>query len=378
MTTTETRDTAGQAFGSLARPLRFELPSNLEAGMPPEARGLTRDAVRMMVARRGTGLIENGTFFELPSYLTEGDLVVVNTSGTLAASIPANEVTGNAASGRGAPAGQSADESGDELHLHLSTRLPAGLWTVELRRHGHPHMTARAGDKFALPGEASLALLAPYAKHRDGVRLWVATLDLPTPLQTYLSVHGSPIRYGYVQGEWPVAMYQNVYATEPGSAEMPSAGRPFTPAVITRLIAQGIGVAPILLHTGVASLEASEPPYPEYFRVSSTTAHRLNETRRYGGRIIAIGTTVVRALETVVDEHGAISAGSGWTETIVTPDRTVRSVDGLLTGWHEPEASHLSMLEAIAGRDLLERSYQAALDEGYLWHEFGDVHLILP
>jgi len=317
----------------------------------------------MLVAHRGDGSLVHATFSDLPRFLAEGDLVVVNTSGTLAASIPA------------------AGPDGRPLAVHLSTRLPAGLWTVELRDGDRPWLSASPGDRLALPAGAAgaaVTLLAPYAPHPDGVRLWVATVDLPVPWLRYLALHGSPIRYGYVQGEWPIAMYQNVYATEPGSAEMPSAGRPFTPEVITRLIARGIGVAPIVLHTGVASPEASEPPYPEQYRVPASTAHRVNDTHRDGGRVVAVGTTVVRALETVVDPHGVVSPGTGWTETVVTPDRTVRSVDGLLTGWHEPEASHLAMLEAIAGRDLLERSYAAALGEGYLWHEFGDVHLILP
>jgi S-adenosylmethionine:tRNA ribosyltransferase-isomerase len=168
-------------------------------------------------------------------------------------------------------------------------------------------------------------------------------------------------------------MYQNVYATEPGSAEMPSAGRPFTPQVITRLVANGVMVAPIVLHTGVASLEPDETPYPEYVRVPRGTSDVVNVTRERGGRIIAVGTTVVRALETA---GGA--PFDGWTDLVITPERGVRVVDGLLTGWHEPEASHLMMLEAIAGRQLLERSYAASLAEGYLWHEFGDTHLIVP
>ena len=133
-----------------------------------------------------------------------------------------------------------------------------------------------------------------------------------------------------------------------------------------------------MLHTGVASLEASEPPYPEYFRVSAATARRVNDSRRHGGRVVAVGTTVVRALETVVDARGKLHGGQGFTETVISPDQPVRSVDGMLTGWHEPEASHLAMLEAVAGRDLVERSYAAALAERYLWHEFGDVHLVLP
>jgi S-adenosylmethionine:tRNA ribosyltransferase-isomerase len=340
--------------------LRFSLPLALEASSPPEARGLTRDAVRMMVARRHDNSVVHANFSDLPTVLTEGDLVVVNTSGTLAAELEATE------------------PDGQPLVVHLSTELPAGLWTIELRRDAHPYFDGQAGEQLALPGGGHVSLLSPYAAHDAGVRLWVASLVLPQPLLGYLSAHGRPIRYGYVQGDWPISMYQNVYATEPGSAEMPSAGRPFTPEVLTRLIARGIGVTPVLLHTGVASLEASEAPYPEYFRVTPTTARRLNETRRGGGRVIAVGTTVVRALETVVDDHGEVSPGRGWTETVVTPEHPVRSVDGLLTGWHEPEASHLAMLEAIAGRELVERSYGAAVAEEYLWHEFGDVHLVLP
>jgi len=340
--------------------LQFTLPAHLEAGTPPEARGLTRDAVRMMVARRGDGSIVHTNFFDLPSFLHEGDLVVVNTSGTLAAELPATDAGGN------------------PVAVHLSTRLPADLWTIELRRGGRPDFGAHAGDELVLPAGGRVSLLTPYAAHQAGVRLWVASLVLPEPLLGYLSAHGTPIRYGYVQGAWPISMYQNVYATEPGSAEMPSAGRPFTPEVLTRLIARGIGVTPVLLHTGVASLEAAEAPYAEHFRVSPATARRINETRLAGGSVVAVGTTVVRALETVVDERGMISPGRGWTETVITAEREVKAVDGLLTGWHEPEASHLAMLEAIAGRAQLERCYAEAVAEGYLWHEFGDVHLVLP
>ncbi len=197
------------------------------------------------------------------------------------------------------------------------------------------------------------------------------------PLFAWLERHGRPIHYGYVEHPWPLSAYQNVYADEPGSAEMPSAGRPFSTEVITRLIATGVDIAPLVLHTGVASLESTELPYPERLRVPATTAARVNLTRRLGGRIIAVGTTVVRGLETA-GESGAVEPYDGWTDLVITPERGVRVVDGLLTGWHEPEASHLLMLEAVAGRELLERSYAASLATGYLWHEFGDEHLILP
>jgi len=212
----------------------------------------------------------------------------------------------------------------------------------------------------------------------SSVRLWVATLDLPSPLVEYLCQHGRPIRYRYVPDSWPITAYTNVYATEPGSAEMPSAGRALTTDVITDLVAHGIVVAPIVLHTGVASLEAHEAPYPERYRVPPTTARLVNEAKHAGHLVVAVGTTVVRALETVTDDDGVVHPGEGWTELVVTPERGVRAVDGLLTGWHEPQASHLRLLEAVAGRAALELAYATALAAGYRWHEFGDVHLILP
>ena len=159
---------------------------------------------------------------------------------------------------------------------------------------------------------------------------------------------------------------------------MPSAGRPFTSEVITRLVAKGIDVAPIVLHTGVASIEADELPYPERVHVPESTAERVQLARRSGHRVIAVGTTVVRALETAAGPDGVVRAYNGWTDLIVTPERGVRATDGLLTGWHEPASSHLLMLEAVAGFELLQDSYVAGISEGYRWHEFGDVHLILP
>jgi S-adenosylmethionine:tRNA ribosyltransferase-isomerase len=341
--------------------LAFDLPLALEAGEPAEARGLTRDAVRMLVAHRATGEVVHSTFTLLPTFLAAGDLVVVNTSGTIPAAVDAL-----------AP-------DGTPVIVHLSTQLAGDRWVVELRRPAGRASERWTGEppprRLALGEGASLELVEPYLQ---GTRLWVARLSLPQPALTWLAVNGRPIRYGYVDRPWPVSAYQNVYATEPGSAEMPSAGRPFTPELITRLVAKGVAVTPVVLHTGVASLEADESPYPERVVVPAASAARVNATRVTGGRVVAVGTTVVRALESAAAADGVVHPLDGWTELLVTPERGVRAVDGLLTGWHEPEASHLLMLEAIAGRTLLERSYEASLAEGYLWHEFGDVHLILP
>ena len=179
--------------------------------------------------------------------------------------------------------------------------------------------------------------------------------------RAYLERHGRPIRYGYVKSPWPLDAYQNVYATTPGSAEMASAGRPFTPQLITRLVAGGVLFAPITLHCGVSSPERHEAPLPERFEVPEQTAALIRSVREWGGRVIAVGTTVVRALETVAQPDGCVVAGAGWTSLVVTPERGLWLVDGLITGWHEPEASHLEMLEAAAGPQLLARSYDAAL-----------------
>ncbi len=348
--------------------LSFDLPAGLEASEPPEARGLTRDAVRMMVAYKHDLRLDHSTFTLLPRYLAPDDLLVINTSGTMAASI----------------SGVDPDR-GTMVAVHLSTRLDGGEWVVEPRRPVEAGGTSERWPPAGPPpprhlrlGEdgARLELIGPYL---DSRRLWRAHLHLPTATDSWLAVHGRPIRYGYVDRPWPLSVYQNVYATEPGSAEMPSAGRPFTPELITRLVAKGVGVTPVVLHTGVASLDAGELPYPARVKVPPSTVARVEATRRAGGRVIAVGTTVVRALESAFDDHRReIRPIDGWTDLVVSPDRGVRVVDGMLTGWHEPEASHLLMLEAVAGRPLLECSYAASLAEGYLWHEFGDVHLILP
>jgi S-adenosylmethionine:tRNA ribosyltransferase-isomerase len=223
-------------------------------------------------------------------------------------------------------------------------------------------------------------------------RLWLAALQLPDPVVAYLDQYGSPIRYGYVPQPWPATSYQTVFATEPGSAEMPSAGRAFSPELVTALVSRGVGIAPLLLHTGVASQEKHEPPYEEFYRVPRPTAERVNAARRTGGQVIAVGTTVVRALETVTDDTGVTVPGEGWTNLVVAPDRPLRSVTGLITGLHEPRATHLALLQAVVNvafddrapvlvraraRGHLQRAYREARRMGYLWHEFGDSHLII-
>lgn len=334
----------------------FTLPAGLEATAPPEHRGLARDQVRLLVAtpERTT----HTRFTTLPDHLRAGDLVVVNTSATL-------------------PAALDGERPGlGPVAVHVATALDDGVWVVELRppqdAHG-PVRDARPGQVVRLPGGVPLRLLAPYTP-----RLWRAHADVEATLPDYLGRYGRPVTYAYVPGRHPLADYQTVFGTEPGSAEMASAGRPFTHELVTRLAVRGIAVAPVLLHTGLSSAEDGEPPLPERYAVPAATAARVNATRDAGGRVVAVGTTVTRALETATDRDGVVHAARGWTDLVLGPDRPARTVVGLVTGWHAPGASHLLLLQAVAGRALVARAYDEALSQGYLWHEFGDSALLLP
>jgi len=353
--------------------LAFELAPDLEAHEPPEARGVPRDGVRMLVARRLDGSIEHRTFSELPELLAPGDVLAINVSATIPAAVPARR------------------RDGEQVRVHFATRAPhlEDDWrVVEIRSADGTHpRRIPAGERLELRGGGTLELVAPYA---SGERLKLARFccallvdDKAPPsgaadLSKYLESHGEPIRYSHVPRPWPLEDYQNVYAISPGSAEMPSAGRPFTRDLLSRLISREIAVAPITLHCGVSSPESHEPPFPEWYEVPDRTAQLVAAARERGGRVIAVGTTVVRALESAGGADRCSCARSGWTGLVVTPECGVSVVDGLITGWHEPQASHLQMLEALMGPELLSRSYEAALDAGYLWHEFGDSHLILP
>jgi len=347
----------------------FTLPRALEAAAPPEARGLARDEVRLMVAREDAPLIHT-RFRDLAAQLRAGDLLVVNESAVLPAALPARR------------------RDGTVLTLHLSTPEPPpgslgggggavaanGRWVVELRRDGARFAGAAAGEVLGLPGGGQARLVAPYLGRG---RLWVAALDLPAPLSGYLAAHGAPIRYAHQPLARPLADHQTVFARVPGSAEAPSAGRPFSARVLHDLAARGVGVARLVLHTGVSSPERGERPAPERFALPAATAARVNATQRAGGRVIAVGTTVTRALETAAAPGGGVRAAASWTSLVIGAERGIRVVDGLVTGWHEPEASHLLLLEAVAGAEVVARSYAAALALRYRWHEFGDSHLLL-
>ncbi|MGW2490833.1 S-adenosylmethionine:tRNA ribosyltransferase-isomerase [Streptomyces sp. NPDC001606] len=343
--------------------LTLEVPPELSARVPAEQRGpgLDRDAVRLLVSR-GTEVTRHA-FRELPRLLRAGDLLVVNTSATL-------------------PAAVDGRIGHTRVVVHFSTRGDDGRWAVELREpDGRGTTRARAGmpAEVEVAGGARLVLEEPLSPR--GERLWWARVS-GAGVPGLLRAHGRPIRYSYTERDQPLSVYQTVFALPSadgaGSAEMPSAARPFTARLVAELVSRGVQFAPVTLHTGVSSAEAHEPPYPERFSVPETSARLVNAVRAGGGRVIAVGTTAVRALESAAGADGVVRAAGGWTGLVVTPERGVRVVDGLLTGLHEPEASHLLMLEAVAGRAAVVRAYEEALRALFLWHEFGDVHLLLP
>lgn len=331
----------------LTSPFAFAPDAALEAREPAEVRGASRADVRMLVSDKASGAVAHHHFEDLPALIRPGDLLVVNNSATLPASVPTKH----------------------GWRVHFSSTRPDGSWLVELRDGPGPYLGEVPGGAVRLPGGVRLVL-----EERFGKRLWATRPPLDS-VPEYLARHGKPIRYSYIDRDWPVSAYQTVFATVPGSAEMPSAARPFTPQIVTRLVSAGVGIAPITLHTGVASLESDEAPYPEWFEVGEHTAGAVNAVKAAGGRVIAVGTTVVRALESAAGD-GRFRAASGHTGRIISPQAPPEVVDGLLTGFHEPRSTHLSILEAIAATDLLRESYEAAIEARYLWHEFGDVHLI--
>jgi S-adenosylmethionine:tRNA ribosyltransferase-isomerase len=329
-----------------------------EAHEPPEGRGVRRDGVRLLVSDGLTAPVHT-RFTELGSHLDPGDVLVVNTSSTIPAALDA-----------GLP-------DGEPVVVHLSGSLPGDVWLVEVREPHDGATRPRAVPEpvwLALLAGGTVRLLMPYAGSR---RLWLAQVAVGGDVLDYACRHGRAIRYRHVFHDWPIANYRTLFGAVPGSAEMPSASHPFTGELLADLVRRGILFVPVLLHTGVSSLEGGEQPYPERYRVDEPAAATINAVRERGGRVVAVGTTVVRALATVTGRDGRVHPGAGWTDVVVTPTSPLPAVDGLVTGWHEPEASHLWMLEAVAGRAPVEHAYAEAFARGYLWHEFGDSHLLL-
>ena len=349
-----------------ARPYtHFSVPEDRTATEPPELRGLPRDGVRLMIATPAD--IWHTFFYRVGEQLHAGDVLVVNTSATM-------------------PGQLDGIRAGAAVVVHVANRLSDGSRVIELRTApdaSAPVLDGRVGERISLPAGGVVELIAPYPQSGSsptgvGNRLWRGRVTVSQALPAYLREQARPISYGYLKGSFPISAYQTIFALHPGSAEMPSAARPFSAELVARLVAQGVIFAPVTLHTGLSSQDAGEAPQPEWFEVNETTAHLINSSKARGARVIAVGTTATRAIESALQPDGAVAAVSGWTDLVISPDRPVRIVDGLITGWHNPEASHLLLVESVAGAQLTQRAYDAAVAEGYLWHEFGDACLLIP
>lgn len=345
-------------------PFSFSLPPELSAKEPPERRGLARDEVRLMVIDRESFSVKHTRFNHLGEFLNSGDLLVFNSSRTLPASLE----------GCAAPAGPC-------IELRLAEHLPDDSWLALL--------LCQRGDPFACGLRRGMQIvfnetLRGTVEERDEriPRLWrIRFSKSGTELIDLFYQLGRPIRYEYVSAPWDLDYYQTVYAREPGSAEMPSAGRAFTWRLLLDLKRRGVEAAYLVLHTGLSSymddeLDAAHPASEEEYFISESAARKIARTREQGGRVIAVGTTVVRALESVADEAGRIASGHGYTRLHIAAGHKLKAVDGLLTGMHEPEASHLDLLTAFLPAEKIRDAYEEAVSLGYLWHEFGDLNLI--
>ncbi len=346
----------------------FRVPKELEASAPPEARGEQRDHVRLLVIHRQSGLIEHRRFFHIINYIRPGDVVVLNISRTVPAALP------------------GVTEDGQFIELRLSSH-----YSSNGNGGGHIWQAVFKPDEAAIRPGLRLsfgdgALTAVVRRKRERIaKLWEVQFD-PTdqPISTWMERLGRPIKYDYVPQAWELDYYQTAYAAVPGSSEMPSAGRAFTPELLEQIQRKGATLAQIVLHTGVSNIDIETEDikqhtmYEEWYQVSPEAAQTINQTRARGGRIFAIGTTVVRTLETVADEQSQVHPGEGWTSLYITPGHRFKAADALVTGLHEAKSTRLVLASAFAGdQALVLQAYNEAIERGYLWHEFGDVSLIV-
>ena len=348
----------------MSAPFSFTLPPELAADEPPERRGIARDEVRLLVIDRASGQLEHTRFDHFGEFLRAGDLLVFNSSRTLPASL------------------SGCVEQGPCIEIRLAEHLPDDSWLALLRcQRGDPFSCGLRPKMLVDLGQGLTATIRMRDEHIP--RLWQLSFSKSgSELINAFYLVGQPVRYEYVSAPWGLDYYQTVYAREPGSAEMPSAGRAFTWRLLFDLQRRGVETAYIVLHTGLSSyldeeLDAQHPASEEEYFVSERAADKINEAHARGGRVIAVGTTVVRTLESAVDEQKRVQAGHGYTRLHITANHALKAVDGLLTGLHEPEASHLDLLTSFLPAEKIKEAYQEAVRQKYLWHEFGDLNLIL-
>ncbi|KPL58195.1 S-adenosylmethionine:tRNA ribosyltransferase-isomerase [Rossellomorea vietnamensis] len=332
----------------------FHIPSSLNATTPIELQGFERDDVRLMVLDRENGQCEHTVFKNLPDFLNEGDVLVFNNSRTLPASLKGKQGNRN-------------------VFLRLSRKRGDNTWDALILGDFH-----QAGEPINFPGGVSGHIKG---QGSESPLLQVEFNKGGSELMDFIFKYGEPIRYEYTKEPWPLDYYQNVYGSVPGSVEMASAGRAFTWRLLQALKEKGVGIVFIQLHAGLSYYGNDRWPMPEHhpedYQVSSEAVKEIRHAKDRGKRVIAVGTTVVRTLETVMTQYGGLQPAEGVTNLYISRDTPLQIVDGLITGLHEPEASHLDLLKAFMSEDKLRHAYQTALEKNYKWHEFGDMNVIL-
>lgn len=333
----------------------YELPPELIAQEPIEP----RDASRLMVVERASGRIEHRRFRDLPSYLGPPDVLVVNETKVIPARLIGRRPTGG------------------KVELLLVRRHAPSLWEAMAR----PARRAPVGTRL-LFGEGELEGLVQ-EELPEGRRLVAFAAPGGDVEGTLQRLGGAPLP-PYIRKPAPLERYQTVYARYEGSVAAPTAGLHFTPELLGTLAQRGVDTAPLVLHVGpgtfrpVRTKEVEDHRLEsEYYCLPAETAAKINRARAAGGRVVAVGTTVVRTLETVASRHGGIAASEGWADLFIFPGYRFRAVDVLITNFHLPRSTLLMLVCAFAGRKLIMEAYRVAVAERYRFYSFGDAMLIL-
>jgi len=334
----------------------YDLPQELIAQTPAQP----RDSARMLVYHRETGAREDRIFRELPEYLNERDVMVINETRVIPARLLGVK-----------------DETGVPVEVLLLKRTERDRWETLVRpgrrlRAG-THVSFGDGRLTAVIGETTSAGGRIVDFHYDGV--FESLLDElgQMPLPPYIHEKlADP------------SQYQTVYARQDGSAAAPTAGLHFTPEVLEHIRQKGVDIVPVLLHVGLGTFRPVKAEnvedhlmHQEYYMVTEDAAERINRAHRQGGRIVAIGTTSVRTLETVSDENGVIHPGSGMTGIFIKPGVRYKAVDAILTNFHLPESTLLMLVSAFIGRENALSLYKEAVEKRYRFFSFGDCTLLL-
>ncbi|WP_258359957.1 tRNA preQ1(34) S-adenosylmethionine ribosyltransferase-isomerase QueA [Moorella sulfitireducens (nom. illeg.)] len=335
----------------------YNLPPDLIAQTPVEP----RDASRLLVLHRGRDYIEHRHFYNLPDYLREGDVLVLNETRVLPARL------------WGRRAG-----TGARIEVLLLTRRDRDTWEALVR----PARRVPLGTEIIFGrGELKARVTAVSG---DGGRVLEFTYQEGS-FEALLDRLGEMPLPPYIKAkpEEP-GRYQTVYARVDGSAAAPTAGLHFTPRLLEQLRDQGVQIIYLLLHVGLGTFRPVKVEnieehhmHAEYYEVTPEAATAINAARARGGRVVAVGTTVVRTLETVATGEGLIRPGKGWTDIFIYPGYRFKAVDCLITNFHLPKSTLIMLVSAFAGREKILAAYRTAIAEGYRFFSFGDAMLIL-